>query len=269
MSRKSEFSLLSLLCVVVLFAAAMSSAQTAPTQDADPSAAQPATESGAATMAPSRPPLMAYPNAQRLKNDPAAWSKFLSERNRRSASSARPSKKKASPAFGGTWQAGTINTLSESGDGQNCNPLLLTDGTVIVSDCGNLGNWYKLTPDITGSYANGTWTQIATMPVINGVQYAPLANASAVLPDGRVILMGGEYNWLGNKYSNGEPVWTSLGAIYDPVANTWTPVSAPAGAGWTGTNGNGRHRRCSKHRAGRRHILARRLLRQSGCRCAV
>jgi hypothetical protein len=73
------------------------------------------------------------------------------------------------------------------------------------------------------------------MPVINGVQYAPLANASAVLPDGRVIVMGGEYNWLGNKYSNGEPVWTSLGAIYDPVANTWTPVSAPAGAGWTGT----------------------------------
>ena len=65
---------------------------------------------------------------------------------------------------------------------EDCNPLLLTDGTVIVSDCGWFGNWYKLTPDITGSYANGTWTQIATMPVINGVQYAPLGNASAVLP---------------------------------------------------------------------------------------
>jgi hypothetical protein len=80
---------------------------------------------------------MSVPTAQYFKNHPAAWSKFLSERNRRSANSARPSKKKASPAFGGTWQAGTINTLSDSGDGQNCNPLLLTDGTVIVSDCGN------------------------------------------------------------------------------------------------------------------------------------
>jgi len=66
---------------------------------------------------------------------------------------------------------------------------LLTDGTVIVSDCGWFGNWYKLTPDITGSYANGTWTQIATMPVINGVQYAPLGNASAVLP------MAGSSSW--------------------------------------------------------------------------
>jgi len=71
------------------------------------------------------------------------------------------------------------------------------------------------------------------------VQYAPLGNASAVLPDGRVIVMGGEYNWLGNIYSNRDPVWTSLGAIYDPVANTWTPVSPPAGAGWTGTDGVG------------------------------
>src|SRR5208282_4445614 len=98
------------------------------------------------------------------------------------------------------------------------------------------GNWYKLTPDITGSYANGTWTQIATMPVINGVQYAPLANASAVLPDGRVIVMGGEFNWQNHM---NRPVWTSLGAIYDPVANTWTPVSAPAGSGWTGNDGVG------------------------------
>jgi len=43
-----------------------------------------------------------------------------------------------------------------------------------------------------------------------------------------VIVMGGEYNWLGNIYSNRDPVWTSLGAIYDPFADTWTPVSPPA-----------------------------------------
>jgi hypothetical protein len=225
MSRQSEFSFSSLLCVVVLLAAAMGSAQTAPSQDADPSAAQPATQSGAATIAPSRP-AMAYSKAQRRQNDLAARSQFLAQWKQRSATSA-PHKKKASPAFGGTWQLGPIVTNGSP----ICNPLLLTDATVIAIDCdGTSGEWYKLTPDITGSYVNGTWTEIATLPVFYNVdgwveiQYAPLYFASAVLPDGRVIVMGGEFN--GPYY--GLPV----GAIYDPVANTWTPVSAPPGAGW-------------------------------------
>ncbi len=188
----------------------------------DVQAASPAQAESPTTRVP--PPLMSVPTAQYFKNHPAAWRQFLSERNRRAAGSARPSKKKVSPAFGGTWQFGTNsapNPFELTG-----NPLLLTDGTVIVSDGGFVGNWYKLTPDITGSYVNGTWTQIASMPVINGVQYAPSANASAVLPDGRVIVMGGEYNLL-------SLVDTNLGAIYDPVANTWTPVSAPAGSSWS------------------------------------
>jgi len=227
MSRKSEFSLLSLLCVVILLAAAMGSAQTAPTQDADPNAAQPATESGAATIAPSRP-AMAYSKAQRRENKLAARGQFLAQWKQRSANSARPSKKKASPAFGGTWQLGPAVTNGTP----ICNPLLLTDATVIAINCSPSlsGEWYKLTPDITGSYVNGTWTEIATLPVFYNVdgwveiQYSPLNFASAVLPDGRVIVMGGEYN---GPY-DGLPV----GAIYDPVANTWTPVSAPPGAGW-------------------------------------
>jgi hypothetical protein len=102
------------------------------------------------------------------------------------------------------------------------NPLLLTDGTVIVS-VADSPVWYKLTPDIDGNYATGTWSTIAKMPVIDGTQYAPLYHSSAVLPDGRVIVMGGEYNGGNN------PVWTDLGAIYDPVANEWIAVSAPPG----------------------------------------
>jgi hypothetical protein len=81
-------------------------------------------------------------------------------------------------------------------------------------------DWWKLTPDINGSYVNGTWTELASLPS----DYSPLYHSSAVLPDGRVIIMGGEYNFL-------TPVWTNLGAIYDPVADAWTPVSAPDG--WT------------------------------------
>ena len=67
------------------------------------------------------------------------------------------------------------------------NPLLLTDGTVIIQDAG-CPDWVRLTPDSSGSYANGTWTQIASLPA----GYSPLYHSSAVLPDGRVIIMGGD-----------------------------------------------------------------------------
>lgn len=97
------------------------------------------------------------------------------------------------------------------------NPLLLTDGTVMLADDG-CQDWWKLTPDEFGSYVNGTWTQLASLPP----GYSPLYHGSAVLPSGRVIIEGGEYNFL-------NPVWTNMGAIYDPVTDTWTRVNPPAG----------------------------------------
>jgi hypothetical protein len=100
------------------------------------------------------------------------------------------------------------------------NPILLTDGTVLVQDAGS-SDWWKLTPDQSGSYANGTWTQIASLPST----YKPLYYSSAVLPDGRLIIEGGEYLAFVS-------TWSNLGAIYDPLANTWAPVQPPAG--WTG-----------------------------------
>ncbi len=101
------------------------------------------------------------------------------------------------------------------------NPLLLTDGSVIVQDAG-CQDWWRLTPDNTGSYANGTWTQIASLPS----DYSPLYHSSAVLPDGRVIIMGGEYNVVDGVFFT--PAWTAQGAIYDPIADVWTPVAPPA-----------------------------------------
>jgi hypothetical protein len=103
--------------------------------------------------------------------------------------------------------------------------LLLTDGTVIAHQENDVfghfatRKWYRLTPDIRGSYVDGTWSAIAPMP--SG--YMPLFFGSALLPDGRVSVEGGEDN--GN---NGE---VTLGAIYDPVADAWTPVNPPAS--WT------------------------------------
>lgn len=107
--------------------------------------------------------------------------------------------------------------------GQPCfNPgtaLLLTDGTVMVQGTFT-NNWYRLTPDDSGSYINGTWSQIASLPA----GYSPLYFASAVLPDGRVIVEGGEYN-----YGISPPTSTTLGAIYSPLSDQWTPVAPPPG----------------------------------------
>ena len=99
--------------------------------------------------------------------------------------------------------------------------LLLTDGTVMVQE-NQTANWWRLTPDSSGSYVNGTWSQLASMPA----GYAPKYYASAVLPDGRVLVEGGEY--LG---ASDAIVESNLGAIYAPVADKWTSVDPPSG--WT------------------------------------
>ena len=91
----------------------------------------------------------------------------------------------------------------------------LTDGTVMAQGFGD-SDWWKLTPDNTGSYVNGTWTKLPSLP--SG--YSPDAFASAVLADGRLVIVGGEYNF-------GSFTLTNLGAIYDPAANAWTALAPP------------------------------------------
>src|SRR5438445_8152047 len=100
--------------------------------------------------------------------------------------------------------------------------LLLTDGTVLLHEEQDTHpeRWFKLTPDISGSYVNGTIKPIASTP--SG--YGPWFFGSAVLPDGRMIVEGGEYN-----NANSNPVWTNLGAIYDPLTNQWQSVNPPDG----------------------------------------
>src|SRR5205823_4789943 len=125
--------------------------------------------------------------------------------------------------FSATAFAGQFVSLTNAPPTNVSSPILLTGGGVIVQGVGSggygTGLWYKLSPDANGNYRNGTWTQIASFP--SG--YTPLFYASAVLPDGRVIVEGGEYN------GSGGAVWTNKGAIYDPVANTWTSVNPPVG----------------------------------------
>jgi Secretion system C-terminal sorting domain/Kelch motif len=95
--------------------------------------------------------------------------------------------------------------------------ILLSDGTVLCKTSSGgtdgYGNIYdKLTPDINGSYANGTWSRIA--PMLNTRLYY----SSQVLKDGRVYVCGGEYGTGG-----------SSGETYDPLTNKWTAAPAPGG----------------------------------------
>jgi hypothetical protein len=122
-------------------------------------------------------------------------------------------------AAGGTW---TNLKKSFPGSTGPDTALLMTDGTVLMhSWC--TSKWYRLTPDRKGNYINGAWAQAASLP--SG--YFPFFFASEVLPDGRVIINGGEYNSSDGNCGGG--AWTNKGALYDNVANTWTSVSPPAG----------------------------------------
>ncbi len=104
--------------------------------------------------------------------------------------------------------------------------LVESNGAVLVHDepdnnvTGGSTMWWQLTPNSQGSYIDGTWSQVASMPA----GYTPLYFASAILPDGRMIVEGGEY--IGEN-----AVWSNEGAIYNPVTNSWASVAPPPG--WT------------------------------------
>ena len=110
----------------------------------------------------------------------------------------------------------SIQFLKQSAPDNCLISFLLTDGTVLCQGNGE-SDWYRLTPDISGSYINGKWAKMANLP--SG--YVPDAFASAVLADGRLVITGGEY--LNDVFT-----LTNLGAIYDPVKNTWTNLPAPS-----------------------------------------
>jgi hypothetical protein len=145
----------------------------------------------------------------------------------------RPAPSGQKPDLRPAASAGTADTASPWTPLENPPPfgtpgtmLLESNGTVLVHNepdnntTGGTNQWWKLTPAANGSYIDGTWSQIASMPS----SYTPLYFASAILPDGRMIVEGGEY--IGEN-----AVWSNQGEIYNPVTNTWASVAPPAG--WT------------------------------------
>ena len=119
-------------------------------------------------------------------------------------------------AQGGTWTEMTAPFRVQDA-------MLMMDGTVLAEQY-TTGNWWRLTPDASGSYVNGTWSNGPTSSMPEG--YAPLYYCSAVLPDGRLVIIGGEYNFQGGTYVANEQ---NKGAIYTPSTNTWANLPPPAG----------------------------------------
>lgn len=130
-----------------------------------------------------------------------------------------------------TWTAMTTQPPGEVGA-----ILLLRDGSVMAHNESHTGGiteaWYRLRPVVTAGgqldYVDGVWSTTGSLP--SG--YQPEDFASAVLPDGRLIVEGGE--WCG--YVGGHPHFGAdnqcdqdKGAIYDPVAELWTSVTPPPG----------------------------------------
>jgi hypothetical protein len=114
--------------------------------------------------------------------------------------------------------------------------LLLTDGTIMAqaNPTGAAGasaaDFYRLSPDASGDYAGGTWTHLPQPPA----GYAPYASAEAVLADGRVLFVGGEYNQDDYRLPFGPSALTNMSAVFDPVAGTWTMIPAPPGVPYIG-----------------------------------
>jgi hypothetical protein len=127
-------------------------------------------------------------------------------------------------ALSGTLLGQTLTALKHQPPDGIIYTFQLTDGTVMAQG-GSCSDFWKLTPDINGSYVNGTWTQLASLPA----GYAPYASASAVLADGRLLIEGGEYSECGNTFT-----LTNQGAIYEPTTNTWASVTPPKGWDYIG-----------------------------------
>ena len=108
--------------------------------------------------------------------------------------------------------------------------ILMPNGGVLVEEVSGpallggtaTGNWYVLWPSNTGDYSAGFWGGPVST---SGYGYAPLYFAEAVLPDGHVIMMGGEYNF-------GSKADINFGALYDGNAGKFISKLGPP-PGWS------------------------------------
>jgi hypothetical protein len=88
-----------------------------------------------------------------------------------------------------------------------------TDGTILVQSYDG-HSWARLTPSLTGSYINGTWTMLASAPI------ARLYFANQILPNGNLLIVGGEYSGPGLLAN-----WSNTGSMFNPLTNSWSTIT--------------------------------------------
>ncbi len=110
------------------------------------------------------------------------------------------------PGLNGTWQqiSGPPNAVAGT-------MLLLPNGGVMTEaadyNTNNAQDWYELQPNASGSYINGSWSQLASM------SEPRLYFGSAVMPNDKVFVLGGEY-----------PSFDNTGQLYDIASNSWLNI---------------------------------------------
>ena len=112
----------------------------------------------------------------------------------------------------GTWT--TVSASVPNSDGAQ-NAVVLSDGTIMVHGGKDSASnaWYKLAPN-NGNYVSGTWSTLASSPTYR------LFDATNVLTNGNVMVLGGEYSG-----STTADTFINTGEIYNPVSNTWSAMT--------------------------------------------
>src|SRR5260370_39009603 len=114
----------------------------------------------------------------------------------------------------GTWQA-----LTHQPTFNTSTMILLSDGRIMVQEEATK-HWHALTPDLHGSYIDGTWSPLADM------SFWRRYYASGMLKDGRIVLIGGEQRGGWGESNHGED--------YEPGYSVEGDTSFPPAAALSG-----------------------------------
>jgi hypothetical protein len=115
-----------------------------------------------------------------------------------------------------TLMTGTVTPLLNSPPAGSGTMMLETNGDVLMVGGGDSASnqFYVLTPDSKGNYADGTWSEVAS------ANLQRLFNGSVILPTGQDLVVGGEYSGPDTLEND-----TNEGEIYTPSTNSWSTIA--------------------------------------------